>query len=77
MSHFDFLNNYRLFSHSFDHVFFSINRDERQLSEQFMKLPNRKEYPEYYSVIKKPIDINKIMIYIDDGKVPLPTFFFP
>lgn len=41
-----------------------------------MKLPNRKEYPEYYSVIKKPIDINKIMNYIDDGKVPLPTFFF-
>lgn len=39
-----------------------------------MKLPNRKEYPEYYSVIKKPIDINKIMNYIDDGKVILPAF---
>ncbi|KAL1500937.1 hypothetical protein ABEB36_006353 [Hypothenemus hampei] len=44
------------------------DRDERQLSEQFMKLPNRKEYPEYYSIIKKPIDINKIMNFIDDGK---------
>ncbi|XP_050309192.1 ATP-dependent helicase brm-like [Anthonomus grandis grandis] len=44
------------------------DRDERQLSEQFMKLPNRKEYPEYYQVIKKPIDINKILQYIDDGK---------
>ncbi|XP_066257034.1 ATP-dependent helicase brm-like [Euwallacea similis] len=44
------------------------DRDERQLSDQFMKLPNRKEYPEYYSIIKKPIDINKIMMYIDDGK---------
>ncbi|XP_076275464.1 ATP-dependent helicase brm-like isoform X1 [Rhynchophorus ferrugineus] len=44
------------------------DRDERTLSEQFMRLPNRKEYPEYYSVIKKPIDINKILNYIDDGK---------
>lgn len=34
-----------------------------------MRLPNRKEYPEYYSIIKKPIDINKIMNYIEDGKV--------
>ncbi|XP_019754078.1 ATP-dependent helicase brm [Dendroctonus ponderosae] len=44
------------------------DRDERQLSDQFMRLPNRKEYPEYYSIIKKPIDINKIMNYIEDGK---------
>lgn len=44
------------------------DRDERQLSEQFMRLPNKKEYPEYYSVIKKPIDISKILNYIEDGK---------
>ncbi|XP_060523815.1 ATP-dependent helicase brm-like [Cylas formicarius] len=44
------------------------DRDERLLSEQFMKLPGRKEYPDYYSIIKKPIDINKIMNYIEDGK---------
>ncbi|CAH0558695.1 unnamed protein product [Brassicogethes aeneus] len=44
------------------------DRDERQLSDQFMKLPSRKEYPEYYSIIKKPIDVNKIMNYIEDGR---------
>lgn len=48
---------------------FISSRDGRQLSDQFMKLPSRKEYPEYYSIIKKPIDINKIMNHIDDGRV--------
>lgn len=44
-------------------------RDGRQLSDQFIKLPPRKEYPDYYTIIKKPIDITKIMNYVDDGKV--------
>ncbi|CAH1176276.1 unnamed protein product [Phaedon cochleariae] len=42
--------------------------DERQLSDQFIRLPPRKEYPDYYTIIKKPIDITKIMNYIEDGK---------
>lgn len=33
----------------------------RVLSQPFMKLPTRKELPDYYEVIKKPIDINKIL----------------
>lgn len=33
----------------------------RMLSQPFMKLPTRKELPDYYEVIKKPIDINKIL----------------
>jgi SWI/SNF-related matrix-associated actin-dependent regulator of chromatin subfamily A protein 2/4 len=33
----------------------------RILSQPFMKLPTRKELPDYYEVIKKPIDINKIL----------------
>lgn len=32
----------------------------RMLSQPFMKLPTRKELPDYYEVIKKPIDIYKI-----------------
>nr|CAI5847492.1 unnamed protein product [Callosobruchus analis] len=42
--------------------------DGRVLSEPFMKLPPRKDYPDYYEVIKKPIDISKILNRIDDGK---------
>ena len=32
----------------------------RQLSIIFMKLPNIKEFSDYYEVIKKPIDLDKI-----------------
>ncbi len=32
----------------------------RQLSIIFMKLPNIKEFPDYYEVIKKPVDLDKI-----------------
>lgn len=34
-----------------------------------MKLPSRKELPDYYEVIKKPLDIKKIMSRIEEGKV--------
>jgi SWI/SNF-related matrix-associated actin-dependent regulator of chromatin subfamily A protein 2/4 len=34
-----------------------------------MKLPTRRELPDYYDIIKKPVDINKILSRIDDGKV--------
>ncbi|KAI8429647.1 hypothetical protein MSG28_000228 [Choristoneura fumiferana] len=40
----------------------------RVLSEPFMKLPSRRELPDYYEVIKKPLDIKKIMNRIEDGK---------
>ncbi|XP_064474413.1 protein polybromo-1-like isoform X2 [Ornithodoros turicata] len=32
----------------------------RRLSTIFMKLPSRAEYPDYYEVIKKPIDLERI-----------------
>jgi hypothetical protein len=44
-------------------------REGRLLSEPFMKLPSRKELPDYYKVIKKPLDIKKIMNKIEDEKV--------
>ncbi|KAG8285461.1 Transcription activator BRG1 [Homalodisca vitripennis] len=33
-----------------------------------MKLPSRKELPDYYEVIKKPMDIKKIMTRIEESK---------
>uniref|UniRef100_A0A8K9XN96 SWI/SNF related, matrix associated, actin dependent regulator of chromatin, subfamily a, member 4 n=1 Tax=Oncorhynchus mykiss TaxID=8022 RepID=A0A8K9XN96_ONCMY len=39
-------------------VFHSSNG--RQLSEVFIQLPSRKELPEYYELIRKPVDFRKI-----------------
>ena len=36
-----------------------------------MKLPTRKELPDYYEVIRRPVDISKIQAKIDDGKVKI------
>ena len=44
------------------------DEDGRVLSEPFMKLPTRKELPDYYEVIRRPVDICKIQVKIDDGK---------
>ena len=49
-------------------------RAGRVLSEPFMKLPSRRELPDYYDVIKKPLDIKKIMNRIEDGKVNRTDF---
>merc|ERR1712029_778384 len=40
--------------------------DGRVLSEPFYKLPSRKELPDYYEVIRKPVDIAKIQKRIDE-----------
>merc|ERR1712173_354116 len=42
--------------------------DGRILSEPFYKLPSRKELPDYYEVIRRPVDIAKIQQRIDDDK---------
>lgn len=42
--------------------------DGRVLSEPFMKLPSRRELPDYYDVIKRPLDIKKIIQRIEDAK---------
>lgn len=34
----------------------------RQLSEVFVQLPSRKELPEYYELIRKPVDFKKIKV---------------
>ncbi|XP_043518267.1 ATP-dependent helicase brm-like isoform X2 [Frieseomelitta varia] len=40
----------------------------RVLSKPFMKLPSRKELPDYYEIIKKPLTINKLLQNIERGK---------
>ena len=35
---------------------------DRQLSAIFMVLPTRKELPDYYQIIKKPIDLKKMRV---------------
>ncbi|CAG9862723.1 unnamed protein product [Phyllotreta striolata] len=44
------------------------DRDDKQLSDPFMKLPSKKELPEYYVLIRRPIDISKILTHIEEGK---------
>ncbi|XP_066997034.2 ATP-dependent helicase brm isoform X2 [Anabrus simplex] len=44
------------------------DRDGRTLSDLFMKLPSRRELPGYYELIKRPIDIKKIMQKLDENK---------
>ena len=34
----------------------------RQISNIFMVLPTRKELPQYYQIIKKPMDLKKIKV---------------
>ncbi|KAK8725983.1 hypothetical protein OTU49_010589, partial [Cherax quadricarinatus] len=42
--------------------------DGRVLSEPFMKLPSRRELPDYFAIIRRPIDICKILSKIDEGR---------
>uniref|UniRef100_A0A1A9ZBP8 ATP-dependent helicase brm n=1 Tax=Glossina pallidipes TaxID=7398 RepID=A0A1A9ZBP8_GLOPL len=42
--------------------------DGRILSEPFMKLPSRQRLPDYYEIIKRPVDIKKILQRIEDCK---------
>ena len=44
------------------------DQDGRVLSEPFMKLPSKKELPDYYEVIRRPVDIVKILSKIDSEK---------
>jgi protein polybromo-1 len=44
----------------YDTILNYSDSDKRQLSAVFMKLPSRVDYPEYYDIIKKPIDLDKI-----------------
>lgn len=55
-------------------VDYTHGADGRLLSEPFMKLPSRRELPDYYDIIKKPLTINKLLTKIEEGKVSLLYF---
>lgn len=52
-------------------VNYTDSTDGRVLSEPFMKLPSRRELPDYYDIIKKPLTINKLLQKIEEGKVSI------
>ena len=39
-----------------------VNPIGRRISDIFMVLPSRKELPQYYQIIKKPVDLKKIKV---------------
>lgn len=57
------------FSPQFKYCTFYVDQllfcsDERVLSEPFMALPPKRELPDYYEVIKKPVDFKKIKVSV-------------
>lgn len=42
----------------------------RSLSFDFLRPPNKRTYPDYYTVIKKPIALDKIKSQLDAGEYP-------
>lgn len=43
--------------------------NNRNLSEAFIYLPCEKTYPDYYKIIKNPIDLSEIKRKIDNNEV--------
>ena len=58
-----------------EHVM-KYSAEGRVLSQPFMKLPTRKELPDYYEVIKKLLDINKILQRLQADKYMVNYCFF-
>ena len=50
------------FSPSMFFCFLNFSSTSRNLAEIFMVLPTRKELPDYYQIIKHPVDIRKIRV---------------
>lgn len=44
------------------------NSDGRTLSEPFLRLPSKRELPDYYVLIKRPMDLRKMRRRIEDGR---------
>lgn len=40
----------------------TFNRDEYELSALFLELPSKKEYPDYYQIIKHPIALEDMKV---------------
>lgn len=46
----------------------AVNKNGRVLSEMFIRLPNKRQYADYYEVIKKPISLEQIKGNLEDGQ---------
>ncbi|XP_053683433.1 ATP-dependent helicase brm [Sabethes cyaneus] len=51
-----------------DAVIKYTDAEGRVLSQPFLRLPSKRDLPDYYEVIKRPIDINKILMRIKEAK---------
>lgn len=49
-------------------ILINYKAEGRVLSDPFLQLPTRRELPDYYEIIKKPIDLKKIQAKIKDSK---------
>eukprot|EP01147_Barroeca_monosierra_P002562 gene2562-5481_t len=47
----------------------AAQKGNRKVADMFMELPSKKEFPEYYQVITKPMDINTILKRINRGSI--------
>ena len=45
-----------------DQIVEETDKNDRQLAEMFMELPDKDDYPEYYDVIDDPIAIDMIQV---------------
>ncbi|KAI0936955.1 hypothetical protein AcV5_004968 [Taiwanofungus camphoratus] len=45
----------------------AVNKEGRILSHDFMRLPSRRQYPDYYQQIKRPIALDEIKAQLDAG----------
>lgn len=62
---------YNKFQFIFELFFFLINlffSSGKELAAAFEQLPSRRELPDYYEIIEKPMDLNKVKRKIKDGK---------
>ena len=50
-----------------DKIMHAKDQDGDLLATPFLKLPSRKQYPEYYAVIKKPITLTDIRTKLKQG----------
>ena len=49
-------------------IFPNLFSSGKKLSLPFIQLPSRREYPDYYEQIERPMDLNRIRKKIEDDK---------
>ncbi|KAG1959096.1 putative global transcription activator SNF2L2 [Pimephales promelas] len=49
----------------------------RQISKGFVQLPSRKEVPEYYELIRKPVDFRRIRVNLNRYQLHKSHLLFP